>query len=241
MGFYKLSCMSRVHQEACSSIPSPFHWPSSTGYFYLFVWSFFLATSLWVVVVATLCLARSSLRKALMVLSMKWDPHRLPPSLVFQSEGRSLHGTFFLHAWHRQLYTTILLPTLTCNQPQRGCTRSLETFGMAPWSQCPTHQIFLFEDCSGGALHCERWCLLPAGISDTIERILWYLHTSSARRIRTARFWLECGMLHSGLRTELHGIFWWFVSSLPQACTFLIGHQHIPCRGTGRPKGDVCF
>ena len=32
-GFCKLSCMPRVHQEACSSILSPFHWSSSVGYF----------------------------------------------------------------------------------------------------------------------------------------------------------------------------------------------------------------
>jgi hypothetical protein len=43
---------------------------------------------------------------------------------------------------------------------------------MAPWSQCPTHQIFLFEDCSVGALHCEHWCFLGIGTSDTYGELL---------------------------------------------------------------------
>ena len=80
---------------------------------------------------------------------------------------------------------------------------------------------------------------LVAGISDTFRWILWCLHTSMARRIRTARFWLVCGIFRNGLLTALHGISRWFVLLPPLACTASTSHQSIPYTGTGHAKGDI--
>ena len=234
--------MPKVHQVAYLSILFPLYWPFSAGYSW-FVYLKFLPDPLFEDGTGWQCCAWPQALLGKLWRFCQWSGilHRLSPFVVFQSEGRSLHGTSSWRAWHQQLCMAMLSPTLTHSQWRRGCTRNLGTFGMAPWSQCPTHQIFQFEGCSGGALHWEKWCHLAAGISDTFGWTLWCLRTSLARRTRIAKFWLECGMPHSGLRMEMHGTFWWFVYPPPSARTFSASHRNISYRGTGRPKGDVCF
>jgi hypothetical protein len=163
--------------------------------------------------------------------------------VVFQSKGRLFHGTFSLHVWHQQLCMALPVPTWIHSWWRLGCTHSLGTFRKVPWCQCPTHQIFLFEGCSGGALHCELWCLLETGTSNNSTWIPWCPHTTSARfwRIHTARFWLVCGILCSGLHMVSSDISRWFAVLLPSVHTFSIGRPSIPGTDLGHPKGDICF
>jgi hypothetical protein len=111
------------------------------------------------------------------------------------------------------------------------------TFGKVPWSQCPTHQIFIFEGCSGGALH---WDVMFSW-NWHFRHLRWCPHTSSAKRIYTARFWLVCGILRSGLRMVANDISQWFAVPLPSVHTSSIGRSSIPGTDMGHPKGDVYF
>ena len=162
--------MPKVLQVAYPSILFPLHWPFSVGYSW-FVYLKFLPDRLFEDGTRWQCCAWPQALSGKLWRFCQWSGilHRLSPFMVFQSEGRSLHETSSLHAWCWQLCMVELLPTWTHSRRRWGCIRNLGTFGKAPWSQCPTHQITPLVGCSGGALHCEQWSLLVVGIFDTFE------------------------------------------------------------------------
>lgn len=187
------SCMPsyipRVHQVACSLMPSPSHVWCSAECSWSVCWMFYLThlfrdgmeLQYYVVLQA---LERSSGR------SYQWNEsfRHLLPSAVFQNEGRWPRGTSCRHAWRQQLGMALLLPIWICSRQGLGCTRNHGTLKKVTCSRCPIHQTVPFEDCMLGASHHERSYLHAFCILHISEWILLYLHAWWARRIHSAIF-----------------------------------------------------